>query len=301
VVSCRKYIFALKITMNKLSLSVQALLFFSMTAFSQSAGKIVLHKGQKFVEETSSNILVSQEAMGQSMKFSTDITATNMIEVKAVEDTGYSLTNTVTKMKLNASVMGQNLNYDSERSDNDSTIARSMDKILNKPKDVKINTMGKLSDDVKDSVLPDKISEENMMAGMLQGMIGNMDGKSLGLTMAFQTIPSKVSVGYNWNDSVITNEGKSNLTYTIKELKGNDAVVSVKGTTQDSRKAEIQGMEFTNNSTGIINEELTVDIKSGIVKQRNSTIENTGTIDVMGQQIPMTTKVNSVITVKSLD
>ncbi|MEP6596787.1 MAG: DUF6263 family protein, partial [Ginsengibacter sp.] len=93
---------------------------------------------------------------------------------------------------------------------------------------------------------------------------------------------------------------KLNTIYTIKELKGNDAIISIKGTVQVSQKTEAQGMEFASNSTGGFTGELITDIKTGIVKQRNTTVETTGTVDVMGQQIPMTTKATTEITVKSM-
>jgi hypothetical protein len=134
-------------------------------------------------------------------------------------------------------------------------------------------------------------SEGDMMTG-LQSMLGSPD--------AFLVIPSKAKVGYNWSDSVNKEDTKSNTTYTIKELKGSDATVSVKGTMQVSQKAEAQNMEFTSNSAGSFSSDLIVDTKTNIVKQRNSTVETTGTVDIMGQQIPMTTKVTSQSIVKAM-
>jgi len=91
-----------------------------------------------------------------------------------------------------------------------------------------------------------------------------------------------------------------NTTYTVKELKGNDVTVSVKGTVQVNQDTEVQNMKFTTHSTGAFTGELIVDRKTGVVKQRNNTVETTGTIDIMGQQIPITTKVTTETTVKSM-
>jgi len=274
--------------MKKIALCLTYLLFVSVISFAQNTEKIALKKGQKFMQQISGNVVISQQVMGQSIDSKIDMASVNTIEVKDIKDTGYSLTYTITKLKMNMSAMGQDMNYDSDKKDNDSTMGKSMSKLLNNPKNVDIDLMGKVTNTTKDT--NDTISDGDMMAG-LQSMLGNPD--------AFLVIP-KAKVGYSWSDSVNKDDTKSNTTYTIKELKGNDATVSVKGTMQVSQKAQAQNMEFTSNSTGSFNGDLIVDIKTGVVKQRNSTVETTGTVDIMGQQIPMTTKVTSESIVKSM-
>ena len=273
--------------MKKIALCVSALILL-VTSFAQSSGKIVLNKGQKFIQETSGNVLITQEMMGQSMESKIDMKSTNTIEVIDVKDTSYSLSNTITKMKMNMSAMGQDMNYDSEKEDNDSSISRGMSKVLNNPRKVDISKTGKPINSTENNVTD---SGANAMAG-LQYLMGNSD--------AFQTIPSKASAGYSWQDSVSKDDTKLNTTYTVKELKGNDVTVSVKGTVQVNQDTEVHDMKFTTHSTGAFTGELIVDRKTGVVKQRNNTVETTGTIDIMGQQIPITTKVATETTVKSM-
>jgi len=275
--------------MKKIALCLMYLLFVSIISFAQNTQKIALKKGQKFVQQISGNVVISQQVMGQSIDSKIDMASVNTIEVKDIKDTGYSLAYTITKLKMNMSAMGQDMNYDSDKKDNDSTMGKGMSKLLNNPKNIDIDLMGKVTNNTKDT--NDTNSDGDMMTG-LQNMLGNPD--------AFLVIPSKAKVGYSWSDSVNKDDTKSNTTYTIKELKGNDATVSVKGTMQVSQKAQTQNMEFTSNSTGSFKGDLIVDIKTGIVKQRNSSVETTGTVDIMGQQIPMTTKVSSESFVKSM-
>src|SRR5688572_9706634 len=136
--------------MKKLALSIPLLFFVFAISFAQSSGKIVLIKGQKFLQETVGNVLISQEIMGQSMESKIDMKSTNTIEVKDVKDTSYSLINTITKMKMDMSAMGQNMSYDSDKKDNDSAISKSMGKVLNNPKTVDINKMGKVINKTED-------------------------------------------------------------------------------------------------------------------------------------------------------
>ena len=282
--------------MKKIALCVSALILL-VTSFAQSSGKIVLNKGQKFIQETSGNVLITQEMMGQSMESKIDIKSANTIEVADVKDTSYSLITTVTKMKMNMSAMGQDMSYDSDKKDNDSTIGKSMEKILNNPKNVEISKTGKVINK-EESEKKDTEADANMMTGMIDNLLNNSSGEAS--TLMFQVIPEKAKVGYSWGDSVNNDELKSNTTYTIKELKGNDATVTVKGSMQVSKKAQAQNMEFTSNSTGGFTGELVIDTKTGVVKQRNTTLETTGSVEAMGQQIPMKTKVTSEITIESM-
>ncbi|MEP6597549.1 MAG: DUF6263 family protein, partial [Ginsengibacter sp.] len=206
--------------MKKITLCIFALLFVAGISLAQSPGKIVLNKGQKFMQETSGNVIINQEAMGQSMESKIDINSTNTIEVKDVKDTSYSLTNTIVKMKMNMSAMGQDMSYDSDKKDNDSTISKSMDKILNKPKDVDINNTGKV---INKLTAEKKETDPNadMMTGMLESVLGNSSDDASAL--AFQVIPLNAKVGYSWSDSAVKEGSKLNTIYTIKELKGNDA------------------------------------------------------------------------------
>ena len=275
--------------MKRKLLGLPILLFFASTSFTQSIGKVVLNKGQKFIQEATGNILVSQEMMGQQMQSKIDISSTNTLEVTNVKDTSYSLTNTITKMKMNMSAMGQDMSYDSDREDNDSMMSNSMGKMINDPQSFEISPMGKL---ISKSDTTSELTNNDMMSG-LQNVLGNSD--------AFLAMPLKAKAGYSWVDSVDKDGSRSNMTYTIKELRGNDATVSVKGAMQMSQKAEAQNVEFTNNSTGAISGELVIDAKTGIIKQRNTAIETTGTVEVMGQQIPMTTKTTSQTTLRSAD
>lgn len=285
--------------MKKIPVLVVCILWYSIS-LAQSTGNISLNKGQKFSVETTSNGLITQEAMGQTTEIKFDINSTNLIEVKNTRDTSYTLSNTITKMKTNMSFMGQEMNYDSEKKeDQDSEMGKNIGKVINHPVDVDINKSGlvvsknKLTDDSTKKSDPGA----DMMSGMIENIMGNVDDGSSGLTQAFQPIPRKAKVGYSWSDSLSGEGSKSTSTYTIKELKGNDAVVAINRKLQITNTAEAEGMEVTNRSTGTVTGEATVDIKSGLVKRKTTTIETKGVVEAMGQEVPVTTKITSVTTV----
>ena len=85
-------------------------------------------------------------------------------------------------------------------------------------------------------------------------------------------------------------------TYTVKEIKGNDAVVTISGILNTDAKSQMQGMDIINRSKGNLKGEEIIDINTGVIKERTTTLESTGTtlIQAQGLEIPMTTKVTFV-------
>ena len=58
-------------------------------------------------------------------------------------------------------------------------------------------------------------------------------------------------------------------------------------------------MEVNVSMDAKLSGESVVDISTGIVKQKTLNMDGTGTAEMMGQSIPMTTKVTSTTTVKN--
>jgi hypothetical protein len=63
---------------------------------------------------------------------------------------------------------------------------------------------------------------------------------------------------------------------------------------------QLQGMDMNAVMTSKIVSAVLVDVLSNIQKENKSTMDVTGTIDVMGQSVPITAKATSVTSVKML-
>ena len=103
--------------MKKLIIAVAGLLLTGV-AFSQKlnngsavAGKIKLANGQKIVVESVSDV---QASLAMGMELTSNSTTVNSLEVKSGTDKDYTISNTLTKLKVNMNMMGQSNNYDSE-------------------------------------------------------------------------------------------------------------------------------------------------------------------------------------------
>jgi len=63
---------------------------------------------------------------------------------------------------------------------------------------------------------------------------------------------------------------------------------------------EQQGMEINISMDGTLLTEGIIDISTGLIKQKTTTLNGISTTEVMGQSIPGTTKVTTITTVKTI-
>jgi len=268
----------------------------SFAAVAQSpTGKIVVKKGQHFVIESKSDGAVTQEMAGQSMPM-TFGSATNMTaDVKDSKDNNYTITQMITHVKSTFSGMGQDKNFDSDKKeDMDGEAGAAFKDILNVPKDVVISNEGKT---VSSADTTKKVDDSNPLTEMMQAMGGGKDNVA---ALLFLVIPEGKKAGDTWKDSTITEGIKFTKSYTLNSLKDNEASVTMTGVMDINKKMQVQGMDMNMTITNKVNSVILVDIANSVQKENKSSTDITGTIEVMGQSVPMTSKVTTVTTVKML-
>ncbi|MDB5200338.1 MAG: hypothetical protein JWO92_2301 [Chitinophagaceae bacterium] len=278
--------------MKGIALILFSLLFISI-AFAQNEGRINLTKGQKFSVDNKVTAVTTQTLMGQSMESNAELTAKYSIEVKAIKGYNYNLTNTFAKLKAKVSAMGNDVNFDSDKKeDMAGEYAASLKDIINVPKEVVIDKSGKILNSKKEETTTTGV-QPDIMKMMMEQLLGNPEETGYGANLAFVSTPSKISAGYNWTDSS-SKDGIENITtYTVKEIKGNNALIIITGILNTDVKSQMQGMNIVNKSKGNLKGEEILDITTGIIKEKNTTLESSGTVSIeaQGLEIPMTTKV----------
>ncbi len=270
----------------------------SFAAFSQlPSGKIVLKKGQHFMVESKSDGTITQEMMGQTMEMTLENSTVISTEVKDFKNNNYTITQTLTSVKSKFSGMGQDKTFDSDKKEDMEGEAGAMYKDkFNVPKDVIVSNEG-VNITPTDTAKTKAANGANAMSEMIGAMGGGQDNVASAL---FLVIPAGKKVGDSWVDST-TNEGvKMKRTYTLTSIANKVATVSVIGILDINKTMQIQGMDMNTAMTSKINSIVLVDVVSSIQKENKSTTDVSGTIDVMGQSIPITSKINSLTTVKSL-
>ena len=257
-------------------------------AFSQPL-KIKLANGQKIVVESTTEIEASL-TMGMELK-SNSITI-NTLGVKNSTDKNYTISNTLTKLKVNMNMMGQANDYDSENKEgNNADMAKIFDERLNKPVDIDIdNTTGVAIMDKK-KVAKKDADESNPADDLMKIFSDNSDNAIV--SGAFEMIPRGKSIGDSWSDTTIAKDMKVLRTYTLKSITGNEAVIKSDIISTSVNKLNFQEMEFDIKSETKTIGEIITDISTGLVKKRTSIADINGSIQMMGQDMPISAKATS--------
>jgi hypothetical protein len=236
--------------------------------------------------------------MGQAIEITVDANMVHQIEVKDKMPHSYLVTSTLTKFSTNGSAMGQEMKFDSDKKeDMESESGKLMKGQLNVSREVELNETAKV-------IRKEKKSSPPISGGQLMDMLNNMTGgdvdESFGAGSAFEVIPAGKKAGDTWSDSTASGDSKTYNYYTLKSVNGNNANIQISGKQIISKKMEQQGMEINVKMEAVISGEGTVDINTGLLQQRTTTMDGTGTAELMGQRIPMSSKTTTNTTVKKI-
>ncbi len=276
--------------MKKIFISF-ACLAVSGLAFSQTpTQKIVLGSNQKVIVETTTDV---QATLVAGMELTGNTATVNELAIKNAAATNYTISNTMTKVKMDMNMMGQPTSYDSEnKSANSEDMAKAFDDVLNKPVDVVVdNATGRIIPGKKKEKAADADADANPMAGMMQMFTNNSEDAIV--ADAFEIIPAGKKTGESWSDTVVTKETKTIRKYTLNSITGSEATIQLDITSNAANKFDFQGMELEIKTDTKTKGEIIADITTGIVKKRSGTSDITGSLPMMGQDMPISAKVTT--------
>ncbi len=280
--------------MKKIILLFIAAVSIANISFAQNATtKIVLTKNQKLATSTITNGTMNLEMMGQNMETVSEASLSGSLVVKDVTANSYLLTNTVNKMKIKTKGgMAPPMDFDSDKKeDMNSEMGKNIKDNL-QPKDMEISFTGKLVEK-KDA----KNDNEDIAKAMQSVMSGTGDN---GITDVFMLIPIGKKAGDIWTDSTNANGIKLNNTYTLSTINGNQASIAVNTISNINKTVNAQGAEITITMDSKISSDIILDLSTGLIKEKKTTVDGKGNLGAGGQEMPMTTKVTSVTNVKNM-
>jgi hypothetical protein len=278
------------------------LLCSAMVASAQTVTrKVALAKGQQLEQLSHVKMNMVQEMVGQSMEITMESDITNVVEVKDASASSFEVANTIKKILMNMSAMGQDIKFDSDKKeDMDGQMGEAFKGKIGVPREFTVNKDGIITA-LKNK---DEKKEEDgggMIGGMMSGAIGDGEEKEGAAFNSLANIPSKgVKVGESWSDSTSDGNGKTFTTYTLKEVSGGNGLVTLSANSAISRELEQQGMTMQMDMKGTTIGQYTFELATGIIKTRKATTKATGTIDVAGQTVPVNieTTVESTVSKK---
>ena len=266
--------------------------FFAITASAQKKEpRVFLNKGQKMLVKTSSN----QEAdmgMGMEMKNASS-SSYNLVVLDAGKE-NYTVTNTLTGLKISVDFMGQSTNYDSDKKDDaDSELGKSV-KNLNIPDTLFIsNTDASVTFNKKsDTATADG---SNPFESMFESL-GNNEGRIV--DELFLVIPAGIKAGDKWYDSASTASVRSVKEYELQSVENGIATIKTSFKVDNNSQVELQGMQVTINMTTQSTGTITTDTKTSIVSKRTAKAQINGSLELMGQTMNVTGSSTSATTVE---
>ena len=284
----KKIVFLLPVILVSALLSAQP-----QASKSSLTNKISLSIGQKIIVE---NSISMESSMSPGMDITNSTTSENLLEVKNNTDNNYTLSSSLTKIKVNMSMMGQATTYDSEKKeDQDSEIGKAFAAKLNKPTDIILDINTGKAIPAKQPEKKKEVEEGNPMQGLLQ-MLGDNGGDDAIVAGAFELIPQGKNAGDIWIDSTVDKTMKAVRTYTLKSIIDKEAVIGLSVIMDGTNTIETQGMEIEFSSTTKTTGEIILNIETGLVKKKTSQSEITGSFQMMGQSVPISAKANSTST-----
>jgi hypothetical protein len=205
----------------------------------------------------------------------------------------FILTNTMTKMKMEMEGMGQNMNFDSDnKDDRESEIGKTISEKLDIPDTFLLNKSTGVC-----QLLNEKTDEGESKSGGLSFMAGEKDGQ--GPADAFLIIPSDKKIGDNW-EVTTTNKGlTTKKKYTLKSIEQSSATLEISGTTTGTVEQEVQGMAMNMTMDTKVKGVMKVNIQTGLVIESSSDMDMNNSMDMMGQQMQISSKGKTIVTYTS--
>lgn len=284
--------------MKKITLTLAGILTCSLI-FSQTqvinplfTNKIVLHNDQTIMVQTNLSL---ESSFSQGMELTNKSITGYKLVVKSITDNKYTISSTMTKVKMEMDMMGQINNFDSDKKeDMESETGKLFMEKINRPEDVIIESSTGRDITVKKKEKKTDVNEDNPTQGLLN--IFEQKTGNTAVTGAFELIPAGKNVGDSWLDSTIEKGLKSIRTYTLKSLTDKEAVLQLIEVIDATNTIDFQGMSLDFISNTKTATEIITDITTGLVQKRTSQSEVNGSMQLMGQDVPISAKVSSVST-----
>ncbi|MEO6488605.1 MAG: DUF6263 family protein [Ferruginibacter sp.] len=261
-----------------------AMMVLTLNSFSQKgSGKIILVKGQKFIVK---DTITQETDMGMGMSMKNNTTSKYKFAILDVNDKNYIATKTLTDLKMAMDMMGQQVNYDSDKKeDSASEIGKSIQN-LNLPDTFTLDkNTGAVTVNKKNII--DKKNDSNPLENMFESMGSISESNS---SDPFLIIPAGIKAGGSWVDSASNADNKWMKKYTLTSIDKNLATIKMEGNVQSNVKTDMQGMQVSISISTKTTGEIIIDSKTSLVNRKNTISDISGTLEMMGQSMPVTGK-----------
>jgi hypothetical protein len=278
--------------------------FSSLAAHAQTYKPALnLAVGQKYTVVVASKSMNKQEVGGQKMEIPNESSQYQTLEIKALTDKGYQVSIVTTRFVTATSMMGQEMNYDSDKkADRDGKMGDMLNKMVGSATTFEVDKTGKIIEST--IVKPKDEGEADPMQAIQKAVMSSM-GMPETPCAAFNLFDEnkEMKAGDTFTSTTMLGdgkEGKSSTLYTLAAIKDGMAAFTYMGNGNLEKTFEMQGMELATTFGNKTSGDMQVDIATGLLVKKTFTGETTGKVEVQGQEIPSSSTANITITVTAV-
>ncbi len=253
---------------------------FLVSTIAINAQSVKVTAGKKLQLETETKATSTVSVMGSDMEVIVAGKSNTDVEVKTV--TANAITSTVTLKRVTGttSAMGQENSFDSDKTPtSNNPMAAEVLKNLNKPEEV--------------------ILKDGKIDGKMEIGSNGMYSSAEVIKKTFFTVDNaNKKEGYKWTEEINADGVKAVTIYTITKLDATDIEVTATTSSKIEKTINQMGMDMKQNLTGTSTSVSVYDAATGILKADATKAELTGTMQVMGNDAPLSVKSVTTTTVK---
>jgi len=248
------------------------------------SGKLLFQPGQVLNVSAKSTMSNLVNAMGQEIELKSESTIDQFYRVTNTTDESHTLSHEV--------------NSDSEKDMKGQfggPVKELMAKKMNLVIDASGTTMMAMSDG---SNTKKSDGGGDMLAQFIGGLSEMIEAPKQGEASFSKVSPSnEVAKGDGWTQTIDRNGSKIEEAYSVAEINENAIILNFLSNTSTSRAQENNGMEVTINVKNKTEGKITVDRKTGIVKEKTLNTTATGTVSTGMGEFPINSTTTTIITV----
>lgn len=256
-----------------------------MAAEAQTITRTVkLKKGQEMQQVVNFSMNMTMSMMGQEMGMAMESNVTSDIAVQNAGANNYTISSTIKRMQSKTSGMGQDMVFDSDKSDEaDPQVAAEMNKVVGKKVTLELDKNGIVLTNDDSTLYREELGGFKSFLSNMATTV-NKPGNTYAL---LADLPSRnLKVGDTWEDSVITESGKMLNQYKILSINDKDVTISLEQTASHKGLIEQEQVSINMAIEFIGTGEFKMDKATGLVKQKQVKMKGNGTMETMGQEMP---------------
>lgn len=285
--------------MRVLTTLLLTIITFSLNA-QKVTGKLVFQPGQQLTittKNTSSNFV---NAMGNEIEMKSESSVDQIVRVTNTTEESHTLSQELKRIRMTAGGMGEDINFDSDsEKDMKGAYGSSVKELMGKKLNLVIDASGNTLMAVAEGGVSKKTEAAAGMLAQFMGEISSMtDAPKQGEASFFKVLPaSEVGVGDGWTNTIERNGTKTEEAYSVASINDDVILLNFLSNSSTVRVQETMGMEVNISMKNKTEGTITVDRKTGILKEKNLKTTSAGAVSTGMGEFPINATSTMVVTV----